>query len=188
MGGSRGRSREIERAGIRPFQAFLEENREIVYRFLVASAGRGNADDLFQETFLAALRAYPRLAHGSNLRSWVLSIATHKVIDAARAARRRPVAVADPDEVKPDPGRDLSGSPADNRPEHLMLDPRELLWRAVRALPAKQQAAVVHRFVLDRSYQEVGMALGCSEEAARANVSEAVRKLRERMNHVDAVH
>ena len=44
-----------------PFQRFLDAHREDVWRFLVASVGRDAADDCFQETFLAALRAYPRL-------------------------------------------------------------------------------------------------------------------------------
>jgi RNA polymerase sigma factor (sigma-70 family) len=176
----------MQRTGRRPvgapvpaFQAFLEDNREIVYRFLVASAGPGDADDLFQDTFLAALRAYPRLGHGGNLRSWVLTIATRKVIDAARSAKRRPVAVADVESFE-------GVTDAIDGAEGWRPDPKEPIWGAVLALPAKQRAAVVHRFVLDRSYREIGAALECSEDAARANVSEAVRKLRERWNHAGA--
>ena len=58
-----------------PFQRFLDEQREPVWRFLVASVGREHADDCFQETFLAALRAYPRLRDAENLRGWALTIA-----------------------------------------------------------------------------------------------------------------
>ncbi|HCO03484.1 MAG TPA: RNA polymerase subunit sigma, partial [Actinobacteria bacterium] len=68
--------------GLPPFQRFLDEHRLDVYRFLVASVGRQEADDCFQETFLAALRAYPRLRDASNLRGWVLRIATRKAIDS----------------------------------------------------------------------------------------------------------
>jgi RNA polymerase sigma factor (sigma-70 family) len=169
---------------IKPFQVFLEENRAIVYRFLIASAGPSDADDLFQETFLAALRAYPNLRDDANLRSWILTIATRKVIDAARGSKRRPVAVSDVAEweersIGERTGhRDGAGTADGWRP-----DPKDPLWQSVLALPAKQRAAVVHRFVLDRTYRDVGLALGCSEEAARANVSEAVRKLRGRWNH-----
>lgn len=175
-------------AKVPPFQAFLEESREIVYRFLVATGGPGEADDLFQETFLAALRAYPKLRDGSNLRSWVLTIATRKTIDAARAAKRRPLAAPDVGALE---GESVAGrrgsSPGAPQEDGFGVDLREPLWQAVVALPVKQRAAIVHRFVLDRSYREVGAALGCSEEAARANVSEAVRKLRERWNHVGAI-
>ncbi|HVM11563.1 MAG TPA: sigma factor, partial [Actinomycetota bacterium] len=58
-----------------PFHRFLETHREEVLRFLVGVVGPDEADDCFQETFLAALRAYPRLLDGENLRSWVLTIA-----------------------------------------------------------------------------------------------------------------
>jgi RNA polymerase sigma factor (sigma-70 family) len=52
------------------------------------------------------------------------------------------------------------------------------LWQAVQALPPRQRAAVVHRFVLDRTYREIAESMGSTEETARANVSQAVRKLR----------
>ena len=42
-----------------PFQRFLEDHRDDVWRFLVAAVGRTDADDCFQETFMAAMRAYP---------------------------------------------------------------------------------------------------------------------------------
>jgi RNA polymerase sigma factor (sigma-70 family) len=56
---------------------------------------------------------------------------------------------------------------------------RNGLWRAVGELPPRQRAALVHRFVLDRSYAQIGEAMGSTEEAARANVYQGVKKLRE---------
>ena len=67
------------------FQRFLDEQRDVVWRFLVASVGRQDADDVFQETFLAAMNAYPRLRAGSNLQAWVLTIAHRKALDHFRA-------------------------------------------------------------------------------------------------------
>ena len=49
--------------------------------------GAAEAEDCFQETFIAALRAYPRLRADSNLRAWVLTIANRKALDAHRARR-----------------------------------------------------------------------------------------------------
>jgi RNA polymerase sigma factor (sigma-70 family) len=145
-----------------PFQRLLEEHRVGVYRFLVAAVGPQDADDCFQETFLSALRAYPRLRDASNLRGWLFAIAANKTMDHWRSARRRPVPVeALPD--RPAPERD------DGRPE---------LWREVDGLPPMQRAAVILRYVLDLSYADVAAALGCSEEAARANAYEGRRKLR----------
>src|SRR5262249_41252907 len=68
-----------------PFQTLLDAHGRDVYRFLIASVGRLDADDCYQETWLAALRAYPALRDASNLRSWVLTIAHRKAIDHLRA-------------------------------------------------------------------------------------------------------
>jgi RNA polymerase sigma factor (sigma-70 family) len=146
-----------------PFQRFLDQHRDAVYRFLVAVAGRGDADDCFQETFLAALRAYPRLRDGSNLRGWVMQIAYRKAMDAHRGRGRRPEPMADvPDRAAhTDDGHD---------PE---------VWKRVDRLPAKQREAVVLRFVGDLPYREVAGAMGGSEAAARQNVRMGLAKLRE---------
>jgi RNA polymerase sigma factor (sigma-70 family) len=147
-----------------PFQVLLDDHRDDVYRFLVASLGREEADDCFQETFIAALRAYPRLRDASNLRSWLFTIAHRKAIDAHRARARRAVPV----EEVPEQG-DAGGVGLNGEPE---------LWRAVRGLPAKQRAAVLHRYVNDLVYADIGRVMGCSEDAARRSVHEGLKKLR----------
>ena len=146
-----------------PFQRFLDDHREPVWRFLVALVGRQEADDCFQETFLAALRAYPRLRNGANLDAWVLTIAHRKAIDSHRARARRPIAVADADES---PAADGPGNP----------DPE--LWGLVRRLPPKQRAAVALRFVADLPHVEAARVMGCSEAAARRNLHAALTNLR----------
>jgi RNA polymerase sigma factor (sigma-70 family) len=158
----------VARTGIPPFQSFLEEHGPPVYRFLVASAGPGDADDCFQETFLAALRAYPKLHDATNLRGWILTIASRKVIDSARSKRRRATPVADV--------TDFDGPSTDGQGDITELhDP---LWEAVRELPDRQRIALVQRILLDRPYSELAAALNCSEETARAHVYQALKKLR----------
>ncbi len=154
--------RSLRVDSIPPFSRFLEEHRVDVYRFLVGTVGPHDADDCFQETFLSALRAYDGLRDGRNLRGWVLTIATRKALDHWRASGRRPL-----------PVEHLPERPA---PEHAPADPE--VWRAVGALPPMQRAAVIHRYVLDLPYKDVANALGCSEEAARANAAEGRKKLR----------
>ena len=58
---------ERVREALPPFESFLEANRTTVFRYLVAAVGREHADDVFQETFLAALRAYPRCTEAAEL-------------------------------------------------------------------------------------------------------------------------
>ena len=144
-----------------PFQRFLDEQRDVVYRYLVVAVGSNDADDAFQDTMLAALRAYPGLRDASNLRGWLLTIARNKALDLHR--RRRHLADAEPPETAVhDDGR-----------------PDDELWEAVGGLPAKQRAAIVRRFVADLPYADIGRELGCSEAAARRSVFEGLRNLRE---------
>jgi RNA polymerase sigma factor (sigma-70 family) len=149
-----------------PFQSFLDENRDAVWRFLCASVGPVEADDCFQETFIAALRAYPKLRADSNLRAWVLAIAHNKAIDAHRGRSRRPLPVAEPGELE----KTSTAGPGTTRDEEL--------WEAVYELPDRQRSAVVLRFVGDLAHSEIAVAIGCSEEAARRSLHEGLTKLR----------
>jgi RNA polymerase sigma factor (sigma-70 family) len=159
---------------IPPFQVFYEEHAPAVYRFLAASVVRADAEDCFQETFLAALRAYPKLRNADNLRGWVLAIAANKAIDAGRGRSRRPSPVGEmPDERAP-----AFGSRAAPAAVSEGLDPLDPTWEAVRALPERMRTAVVLRHVLDMPYAEVADAMGGTEEAARANVHQGLKRLR----------
>jgi RNA polymerase sigma factor (sigma-70 family) len=150
-----------------PFQALLDEHSTDLYRFCVATAGRGEADDCFQETWIAALRAYPRLRRADNLRAWLFRIAQNKAIDLHRSRGRRPMPV----EVVPEPAAAEPAPPVvDGEPE---------LWAALRGLPPKQRTAVFCRTVLGMPYGELAVLLESSADAARHNVFEGLKKLRE---------
>ncbi len=151
--------------GLPPFQRFLDTHREAVWRFLVSSVGAAEAEDCFQETFIAALHAYPRLRADSNLRAWVLTIAHRKSLDAHRARARRAVPIEDVAAV------DGRGTPSADQPD-------ETLWEAVGELPTRQRSAVVLRYVADLPHREIAAAIGCSEEAARRSLHEGLLKLR----------
>jgi RNA polymerase sigma factor (sigma-70 family) len=151
-----------------PFQRFLDEHRDVVWRFLVSSVGAGEAEDCFQETFIAALSAYPRLQAGGpqhNLRAWVMTIAHSKAIDAHRGRARRAVPVAEPARVD---GRTATSPGARD----------EELWNAVGGLPERQRSAVVLRYLGDLPHREIAAAIGCSEQAARRSLHEGLSKLR----------
>jgi RNA polymerase sigma factor (sigma-70 family) len=148
-----------------PFQRFLDTHRDVVWRFLVCSVGPVEAEDCFQETFMSALRAYPRLRADSNLRAWVLTIAHRKALDAYRARKRRALPLAEPAAV-------------DARAQAAPDTGDDGLWEAVGGLPARQRAAVVLRYVADMPHREIAAAIGCSEEAARRSLHEGLSKLR----------
>ncbi len=148
-----------------PFQTLLDEYAPDVMGVLRGAVGRNDAEDCFQETFLAALRAYPKLDNSDNLRGWLLTIAHRKAIDQHRSNGRKPVPVADPPEIAvEDP--ELS----DNR-----------VWAVVAELPPKQRAAVALRYGSDLPHAEIAAALGCSPEAARRSLHEGIKRLRKEL-------
>lgn len=142
-----------------PFERFYEEVRAEIFAFLVRRLGRGRAEDAFQDTFLRALRAYPRLEHGRHLRAWAYTIAGRVAIDIARADRRPPPSLAD-------------AAVDDARPAYAQLE------HLAAELPPTERTAVVLRYGYDLDYSDIGAALGSSPEAARQAASAGVRRLR----------
>jgi RNA polymerase sigma factor (sigma-70 family) len=151
-----------------PFQHLLDAHGRDVHRFLVAILGPRDADDCYQETWIAVLRAYPRLRDDSNLRGWVLTIAHRKALDDLRARRRRAVAV----------GQVADGALGADAPPALPPDADDGLWSRVRELPTKQRTALALRFLADSGYNEIATVMGTTEEAARRNVHEGLKRLR----------
>ena len=149
----------MEAVRVPPFEVFYEEQRNAVFAHLRRLLGEG-AEDAFQETFLRALRAYPKLRDGRHLRAWVFTIAGRIAIDESR--RRRPRGELPEIAVE------------DGLPPHAELGP------LTDDLPPKERAAVVLRYGFDLPYDEIAAALGSSEDAARQAASSGVRRLRER--------
>jgi RNA polymerase sigma factor (sigma-70 family) len=151
----------MEVVAIPPFERLYAETSDEIWRYLVRLLGRQSAEDAFQETFLRALRAYPKLSHARHLRAWVFTIATRVAVDERR--RRAPAAGV------PELGGDDT-RPAYAELEHLADD-----------LPATERAAVVLRYGYDLPYVDIAAALGSTEAAARQAASSGVRRLRRRI-------
>ena len=126
--------------------------------------GSADAEDCFQETFVAALRAYPK-AGAENMRAWVMTIARNKAIDHHRARARRPDPVPDPET--------FAGT--------AKLDGLGEVWAHAAELSTNQRAALALRFAADLPYREIGVALECSEAAARRRVHDGLEALRRRL-------
>jgi RNA polymerase sigma factor (sigma-70 family) len=145
-----------------PFESLVDAHAGELHRFLAAWVGPADAEDCLQETFMSALRAYPRLRNADHLRAWLYTIAQRKATDLARRRSRRPTQ-----------GLDGVEPIAAHVPE-----PDEGLWEHVGRLPRKQRTAVIQRFALDLAYAEIAARMGTSEEAARQNVRAGLIRLR----------
>jgi RNA polymerase sigma factor (sigma-70 family) len=151
----------------------VTEHGQAVLRVCRAVLGPQDAEDAWSETFLAALRAYPKIRPDSNVRAWLVTIAHRKAIDGYRAARRAPSPTdVVPERVSVGPG----GAGASGTEPYL---PDEELGSAVRALPFKQRAAVAYRYLADMSYQEIAGLLDSSEAAARRSAADGIAALRQ---------
>lgn len=147
-----------------PFERVVAAHGEAVLRVCRAVLGSTDADDAWSETFLSALRAYPRLPADADVRAWLVTIAHRKAIDVTRASARRAVPLADPPDV---PGHD---------PPVARLD--EALAAAIAALPPKQRRSVAYHHLAGLPYREVAELLGGTPEAARRAAADGIAALR----------
>jgi RNA polymerase sigma-70 factor, ECF subfamily len=154
------------------FSDLVERFGEEIYRYAWHLArNQTDADDLYQETLLKAFRAYTRLPADANHRAWLYKIASNTFIsDLRKRGRDQPLTdmmeyqLADP---APDPVAGIDARDLLVDVEHFVIE-----------LPPKQRMALVMRKYQNLGYDQIASALNCSEAAARANVHEALRKLR----------
>ncbi len=129
-----------------------------------------DAEDLVQETFLRAHRAFDRFVPGSNARAWLHTILQRVRADAFRKMRRRPRTV------------ELEGEgPAAPPPQDALASGGEDLERALRGLPAAFRDAVVLRDLQELSYAEIAAALGIPVGTVMSRIHRGRALLRERL-------
>lgn len=149
-----------------PFEAVVTEYGATVLRVCRAVLGAQDAEDAWSETFLSALRAYPRLPADASIEAWLVTIAHRRALDAARARSRRPVPTAEITE-RAAPHRD----PADTDPD---------IWAALDRLPDKQRRAVAYHHIAGLPFAEVARLLDNSPDAARRAAADGIKTLRTR--------
>lgn len=145
-----------------PFDTVVDEHGPTVLRVCRAVLGPHEAEDAWSETFLAALRAYPDLATGSNIEAWLVTIAKRKAIDQHRVRGRAPQPVATVPVTRCDTPDAWEGE----------------LWPALKALPQKQREALAYRHLAGLPYAEIAAILGNSEAAARRAAADGIKSLR----------
>ncbi len=155
------------------FEAVVAAHHAEIRRYLLRITARGgDADDLSQETFLRAFRAYRALPPGANVRAWLFAIATNLGRNHFRAqGRRRRAYTAAALEMAADAPDRADG-------QVLADETRARMERVITGLPPKQRLAFIMRKMHELDYTEIGASLSCSEESARAHVFQALRKIR----------
>ncbi|MDP9295666.1 MAG: RNA polymerase sigma factor [Actinomycetota bacterium] len=162
------------------FEALVGELQDAVFTAALRWSGnRHAAEDIAQETFLRAYSALGRYPPGRvrelRLRPWLLAIALNVFRNELRGAGRRPV-------TRPLADHDL-GIATDGRGAGAGSNAGvgDLASALVQALPDEQRVAVVLRHVIGLDYDEIAEILGRPSGTVKAQVSRALRRLRDEL-------
>jgi RNA polymerase sigma-70 factor (ECF subfamily) len=152
----------------RAFNTLIDRHQQAVRNFLRGIAAREDADDIAQETFLAAWTQARAYRGGSSVRSWLFSIAWRKAKDAQRWwFRRWKRDTAFHDLGATDGAEDAAG------PELAALR------QALSSLSIDQRAAVVMCLAHGFTHAEAAEALDIPLGTIKSHVTRGREKLRE---------
>ena len=126
------------------------------------------AEEVAQSVFADLARQTHRLAPDTILSAWLYEITRRTAIDVVRREARRQLREQIATEMNA-----MNATTAD----WVHVEP--LLDEAMHALDKTDRAAVLLRYVENKSLREVGAALGTSDDAAQKRVTRAVERLRE---------
>jgi len=168
------------------------------YRMLGSLA---DAEDMLQETLLAAWRALGGFEGRASLRGWLYRIATNRCLNARRDASRRPPPPVPPFEppeptrhgevtwLQPYPDALLEGIAESSPGPEARYQARETVELAfvagLQELPPRQTAALILRDVLCFSTAEVAGMLDSSEASVKGALQRARATLAERRAVID---
>jgi RNA polymerase sigma-70 factor, ECF subfamily len=154
------------------FETLIENHHDEIFAYLWRRLGRQrcadvglDVEDLVQDVFMRAYEAFAKLRPDSNHRAWLYKIATNRAFTKLRRAKlqREKIAV-------------LKGSPGGGNVSTPEIDGANVR-AAVERLTPKQKACVTLRYFNDLDYADIAAIVGCSAVSARANVSQALRRL-----------
>jgi RNA polymerase sigma-70 factor, ECF subfamily len=179
------------------FQRLAEQYRRELLAYCYRMLGSvHDAEDLVQETYLRAWRAYERFEGRSSLRTWLYRIATNACLTALEDKGRRPLPrglgapSADPEAqlaerpelpwLEPVPDAMVGAAPAD--PATVVTSRESIrlaLVTALQYLPARQRVVLIMRDVLSWRAAEVADLLGISTVAVNSMLQRARAQLSE---------
>ncbi len=172
------------------FESLIEQYHDEIFRYLwrlTARSGQGEAwtdpEDLTQEVFLRAYQGFQRLRPESNYRAWLYKIATNCAYTAFKRSRRSGLEISFSEDEPA--GLDFWQEGANPYQVVARRESLATIRKHIDSLPVKQRAALLLRYLNEIEYGEIAQILECSEDSARANVYQAVRRLRLELSHTE---
>ncbi|HEY9760405.1 MAG TPA: RNA polymerase sigma factor [Oculatellaceae cyanobacterium] len=157
------------------FEAYTYEFLEPLYRLAYARTGNAHdAEDILQETYLKAFRAFATLKDLSRVKSWLTQIMLRTIQDhRKRAARMVPlVEMTDIEEAN----LPSNGQTPEERLCSEEIDPD--LLRALQAVPEIYLTPLLLREVYDATYEEIAQILDIPKGTVMSRLSRARGMLR----------
>ncbi len=144
-----------------------------VYRFVYNQVGGSaqDAEDVVQETFVAALKAIRRFKGDSKLRTWLFSIAAHKAIDHRRRTTRH-VEISTQDVVMPLPAEQVLPEQAVER-----FEVRQAVRQSLLQLPPHYRTALILKYVEEMPVREMALVMKRSIKSVESILVRARRLL-----------
>ncbi len=159
---------------------WVTDHWDVVYKLLSRLTGnRHDAEDLSQETFLKAMERRESFQAGTNLRAWLLRIATNAFLDRQRRKQVLKITAMPDDDValprQPDavtsPGRGLE-----------VAEVHAAVMAAIAVLPETARVVFLLRTEQDMSFRDISALIGTSEETARWHMMQARKQLLARLD------
>lgn len=163
------------------FAELLEHHQREIYRYVFRMSGDADdASDLMQDTFLRAFQAFPKLPPDANHRAWLYKIAHHQTLNLFRSRKRR---ATEPIETTPESRLERASDGPDSVTESKRL--AGVLAEAIRNLTPRQRSALLLKKYEGLGYPEVAEVLRMSQDNARAQVHQAMKKVRAALRSED---
>lgn len=167
------------------FDELVLRYRGPIHAFVLRMVGRlEDAEDLTQDVFLQLLKSLPSARADLPLRPWVFVIARNKCLDHLK--RKRPVLFCAMTSAEPDDAIEERLPDHQPLPEELVerADLRDLLQRAIEALPARYRTVVALRYSGDLTFAEIGAILSLPENTAKTHFQRAKGLLRAALSNL----
>jgi RNA polymerase sigma-70 factor (ECF subfamily) len=168
------------------FGLLISRHAQSILSLTTRMLGPADAEDVAQETFVAAYKALATFKFDSKFSTWLYRIGVNKCTDSLRARRPETISL----EVSADEGF-VPWEVADEETPHWELEQAELAWeldQAIQALPVLYRESFVLRHIEGLGYDEMSEILGVHRDTLKMRVYKARTLLCESLAHLDGAH